>query len=75
MRTKMAFMWYSQRVGLPLVDGWWAIADRLIQLVSRFNHDCRPNANYWFDPTTLTHNIYATRQIAVGEEISLTYIE
>lgn len=43
--------------------------------VSRFNHDCRPNADYWFDPETLAQHIHATRNIAVGEEISLTYME
>ncbi|PSR94391.1 hypothetical protein BD289DRAFT_465861 [Coniella lustricola] len=43
--------------------------------LSRFNHDCRPNADYWFDPSTLVQHIYATRPIAVGEEISLTYID
>lgn len=43
--------------------------------VSRFNHDCRPNADYWFDPETLVQHVYATRPIAIGEEISLTYME
>jgi len=44
-------------------------------LVSRFNHDCRPNADYWFDPETLVQHIYATRPIYPGEEISVTYME
>lgn len=43
--------------------------------VSRFNHDCRPNADYWFDPETLVQHVYATRTIVPGEEISLTYME
>ena len=43
--------------------------------VSRFNHDCRPNADYYFDPDTLAQHIHATRPIQIGEEISLTYME
>ncbi|KAJ4391886.1 SET domain-containing protein 5 [Gnomoniopsis smithogilvyi] len=43
--------------------------------ISRFNHDCRPNADYWFDPETLVQHVYATRTIVPGEEISLTYMD
>ncbi|RFU26743.1 hypothetical protein B7463_g9598, partial [Scytalidium lignicola] len=38
------------------------------------NHDCRPNAMYYFDPTTLIHSTHASRTIEPGEEITLTYI-
>ncbi|KAL1875236.1 SET domain-containing protein 5 [Diaporthe australafricana] len=43
--------------------------------ISRFNHDCRPNADYYFDPETLAQHIHATRPIQIGEEISLTYMD
>ncbi|KAI1337883.1 hypothetical protein F5Y15DRAFT_425587 [Xylariaceae sp. FL0016] len=42
--------------------------------ISRLNHDCRPNADYYFDPVTLTQNIHATRSILPGEEITVSYI-
>ncbi|TGO24959.1 hypothetical protein BPAE_0090g00030 [Botrytis paeoniae] len=35
---------------------------------ARLNHDCRPNANYYFDARTLMHYTAAGREIAVGEE-------
>ncbi|KAJ9155130.1 SET domain protein [Pleurostoma richardsiae] len=43
--------------------------------ISRFNHDCRPNADYYFDLETLSQHIHAIRPIAAGEEISITYID
>jgi SET domain-containing protein len=39
------------------------------------NHDCRPNADYYFDPETLAQHIHAIRPIAAGEEITISYIE
>jgi hypothetical protein len=39
------------------------------------NHDCRPNANYFFDPETFTHQVHAVRPIHPGEEITITYID
>ncbi|KAF2200289.1 SET domain-containing protein [Delitschia confertaspora ATCC 74209] len=42
--------------------------------IARINHDCRPNAAYFFDPETLTHYVHATRPIHPGEEITITYI-
>lgn len=43
--------------------------------ISRCNHDCRPNADYYYDPETLTQHVHAVRQINIGEEISLSYLE
>ncbi|KAH9906393.1 hypothetical protein F4778DRAFT_725669 [Xylariomycetidae sp. FL2044] len=43
--------------------------------VSRMNHDCRPNADYYFDHETFTHNIHAIRPIMPGEEVTLSYID
>ncbi|KAI8936175.1 hypothetical protein NX059_006608 [Plenodomus lindquistii] len=40
---------------------------------SRFNHDCAPNAQYILNPDTLTHHVHATRPIAAGEEITISY--
>ncbi|KAH8891235.1 SET domain-containing protein [Thozetella sp. PMI_491] len=41
--------------------------------ISRLNHDCRPNADYRFDYTTMTHSVHALRDILPGEELSLSY--
>lgn len=43
-------------------------------LVSRMNHDCRPNAAYHFDPETAMMEVHAVRPIAAGEEITVSYI-
>ncbi|KAI4591634.1 hypothetical protein KJ359_012751 [Pestalotiopsis sp. 9143b] len=43
--------------------------------ISRMNHDCRPNADYYFDPATLAQHIHASRPIAAGEEITISYID
>ena len=39
------------------------------------NHDCRPNAHYYFDPKTLTQHVHALRTILPGEEITISYID
>ncbi|KAI1371250.1 SET domain-containing protein [Hypoxylon crocopeplum] len=41
--------------------------------ISRFNHDCRPNIHYRI--TNMTHTTVAARDIAPGEELSISYIE
>ncbi|KAK8050324.1 hypothetical protein PG994_012054 [Apiospora phragmitis] len=43
--------------------------------ISRLNHDCRPNCVYYFDPDTLSNKVYAVRDIMVGEEITVSYID
>lgn len=40
---------------------------------SRLNHACAPNAQYYLDPSLLTHIVQATRPIAPGEEITISY--
>jgi len=42
--------------------------------IARFNHDCRPNADYYYDHATLTQYIHAARDIRPGEELTLSYI-
>ncbi|KAK0621466.1 hypothetical protein B0T17DRAFT_467302, partial [Bombardia bombarda] len=42
--------------------------------IARMNHDCRANADYFFDHATLAQYIHATRDIAPGEELTLSYI-
>jgi len=42
---------------------------------ARMNHDCRPNAMYYFDRNTLVHYTHASRRIYAGEEITITYID
>lgn len=39
------------------------------------NHDCRPNAHYYFDPHTLIQSVHALRTILPGEEITISYID
>jgi hypothetical protein len=39
------------------------------------NHDCRPNAAYFWDEELLTHYVHAVRDIHPGEEITITYID
>ncbi|KAI1385499.1 SET domain-containing protein [Hypoxylon trugodes] len=41
--------------------------------ISRFNHDCRPNIHYRIN--NMTHTTVAARDIAPGEELSISYIE
>ncbi|ETS76754.1 hypothetical protein PFICI_12141 [Pestalotiopsis fici W106-1] len=43
--------------------------------ISRMNHDCRPNAEYYFDPATFAQHVHAARPIAAGEEITISYID
>ncbi|KAH6654073.1 hypothetical protein BKA67DRAFT_604491 [Truncatella angustata] len=43
--------------------------------ISRMNHDCRPNADYYFDPETFAQHIHAVRPITAGEEITISYID
>ncbi|KND92708.1 SET domain-containing protein 5 [Tolypocladium ophioglossoides CBS 100239] len=43
--------------------------------IARLNHDCRPNAGYFFDPQTLTHYVHAVTDISPGTEITITYID
>jgi hypothetical protein len=45
----------------------------LFPSVSRINHACSPNAHARFIPRTLLMEIKALRDIAVGEEISISY--
>ncbi|KAK2591723.1 hypothetical protein QQS21_010577 [Conoideocrella luteorostrata] len=43
--------------------------------IARLNHDCRPNAAYFFDQDTLTHHVHAITDIPPGTELSITYID
>lgn len=42
--------------------------------IAMLNHDCRPNAAYFWDEDTLSHYVHATQTIHPGEEITITYI-
>ena len=62
------------------VDMWEGTKDEIavdivLPEISRLNHDCRPNAHYYFDTETLTHHIHALRTIGPGEELTITYID
>ncbi|KAK3690208.1 hypothetical protein B0T22DRAFT_380016 [Podospora appendiculata] len=43
--------------------------------VSRLNHDCSPNLGYYFDSATLSHKVYAARDIMPGEELTVSYVD
>jgi hypothetical protein len=43
--------------------------------LQRLNHDCRPNAHYYFDTETLTQHVHALRTILPGEELTISYID
>ena len=42
--------------------------------IARMNHDCRANADYYYDPDSLTQYIHAIRPILPGEEITISYL-
>ncbi|KAF2792837.1 SET domain-containing protein [Melanomma pulvis-pyrius CBS 109.77] len=44
----------------------------LFPAVARMNHDCRPNAAFYFDKHTFTQKIKAVRDIGPGEEITIS---
>ncbi|KAK3361787.1 hypothetical protein B0T24DRAFT_95968 [Lasiosphaeria ovina] len=43
--------------------------------VSRLNHECSPNLGYYFDSVTLSHKVYAVRDILPGEELTISYVD
>lgn len=43
--------------------------------IAMLNHDCRPNAAYFWDEETMTHYVHAMRTIQPGEEITISYID
>ncbi|KAL6154239.1 hypothetical protein ACJQWK_01835 [Exserohilum turcicum] len=43
--------------------------------IAMMNHDCRPNAAYFFDQNTMAQYVHAIRPINPGEEITITYID
>jgi hypothetical protein len=47
----------------------------LMPEIAMLNHDCRPNAAYFWDEEDLTHYVHALRTIQPGEEITISYIE
>lgn len=51
------------------------IETRISDNRQRLNHDCRPNAAYFFDRQTLTHYVHAITDITPGTEITITYID
>ncbi|KAJ6497831.1 hypothetical protein C8R45DRAFT_141455 [Mycena sanguinolenta] len=47
----------------------------LFPILCRANHDCSPNANFFFNWRTFTGQFHAVRAIAKGEEITALYCE
>ncbi|PFH58247.1 hypothetical protein XA68_13980 [Ophiocordyceps unilateralis] len=48
---------------------------RLLTKRQRLNHDCRPNAEYYFNSRTLTQDVVASTTIHPGTEITISYID
>lgn len=46
----------------------------LFPAIARINHSCIPNAQANFHPLHQTFNVHATRDIPVGEEVSISYL-
>lgn len=46
----------------------------LMPEIAMLNHDCRPNAAYFWDEDTMSHYVHATQTIHPGEEITITYV-
>ena len=40
--------------------------------IARLNHDCRPNAAFYFDKGTFKQRVHAVRRIVPGEEITIS---
>ena len=47
----------------------------MVPETARMNHDCRPNAMYYFDRKTLVHYTHASRRIYAKKEITIMYID
>lgn len=45
----------------------------LFPLVARLNHSCRPNAQHAWDAARGAETVYAVRDVAAGEELTLSY--
>ncbi|KAH8893841.1 SET domain-containing protein [Thozetella sp. PMI_491] len=60
----------SFELGLPVEDGHHFAN---FPEASRFNHDCRPNVAFYMD-ADLTHRTHVVRDIAAGEELTISYV-
>ena len=47
----------------------------LLPEIAMMNHDCRPNAAYFWDTRTMTHYVHAIQDILPGEELTISYID
>ncbi|KAF7357576.1 Aldehyde dehydrogenase [Mycena sanguinolenta] len=43
--------------------------------ISRLNHSCSPNTSTHFDKPSLSHRLYAVRDIPAGEELTFSYVD
>ncbi|KAK0624315.1 hypothetical protein B0T14DRAFT_602675 [Immersiella caudata] len=59
------------------VEGWEREMDFQSSFVevSRLNHACSPNLGYYFDSATLSHKVYAVKDILPGEELTISYVD
>jgi hypothetical protein len=45
----------------------------IFPLIARMNHSCRPNAQHRWNPARGEQTVYAVRDVAAGEELTLSY--
>ncbi|KAK0648101.1 hypothetical protein B0T16DRAFT_325814 [Cercophora newfieldiana] len=59
------------------IEGWEKEMDfqSTFVEVSRLNHACSPNLGYYFDSATLSHRVYAVKDILPGEELTISYVD
>ncbi|KAJ7605576.1 hypothetical protein FB45DRAFT_848849 [Roridomyces roridus] len=61
----------------PGPPGQWKGSDgqygAILEKISRLNHSCSPNTQSHFDKASLSHSLFAVRDIAVGEELTNNY--
>ncbi|KAE9401966.1 SET domain-containing protein [Gymnopus androsaceus JB14] len=47
----------------------------IFPLISRANHACTPNSNYYFSVETFAGELHAVKDIEIGEEITVQYVD
>ncbi|KAJ4296810.1 hypothetical protein N0V90_006858 [Kalmusia sp. IMI 367209] len=86
--TRVMYLQLATVYGLPQVKYQDVVKANTFQLevsgynhlavfpeTSRLNHACSPNAQYYLDPSLLTHFVQITRPIAEGEEITISSLD
>ncbi|KAJ7212157.1 hypothetical protein GGX14DRAFT_362318 [Mycena pura] len=59
----------------PGVTGSMGTYSAVCEHLSRLNHSCSPNTQPCFDKASISHQLWAVRDIAAGEELTFQYSE